>query len=252
MRQITEAIREHKREVLKYYDEDQLLGIFVYGSQNYGIDTEDSDVDTKAILIPSLRELCLEKPVSRELRLENGEHCEVKDIREMVKMFEKQNINFLEILYTDYYWVNPKYERLWKEWFISAKEDIATMDLRAMIKSITGQAIHTLKQNPKDGKKFANAERLYYTLDSLIKGERYGTAINMKSHLYSVDWAEVLKIYKIGCIKVSDAAFNELFSKLKELQVLADNYFPNDAVKRYMQNGVIALITNGKTHFDFY
>ena len=148
MRNINEALHEHLAEVLKIYPEDQVLGIFLYGSQNYKMDLENSDVDTKAIIIPTFKELCLsDKPVSRELHFENGEHCEIKDIREIVKMFKKQNINFLEILFTEYCWLNPMYKVLWKIYFCQFKEDIVRFDENKAWQSIIGQAIHTLKQN---------------------------------------------------------------------------------------------------------
>ena len=102
MRKWEDALKEHKQAILdKGYKEEQLLGIFLYGSQNYGCETEESDVDTKAIYIPTFEELCFDDPVSKEIQLKNDEHCEIKDIREMVKNFQKQNINFLEILFTD-------------------------------------------------------------------------------------------------------------------------------------------------------
>ena len=42
MRNINEALHEHLPEVLKIYPEDQILGIFLYGSQNYKMDLENS------------------------------------------------------------------------------------------------------------------------------------------------------------------------------------------------------------------
>ena len=58
MRNIEEALQEHKQAVLAAgYAEEQILGIFVYGSQNYGTATENSDVDTKAVIIPTMRQL---------------------------------------------------------------------------------------------------------------------------------------------------------------------------------------------------
>lgn len=41
------------------YGEEHILNITLYGSQNYNINTELSDVDVKAIYIPSLREAVL-------------------------------------------------------------------------------------------------------------------------------------------------------------------------------------------------
>ena len=58
-------IMNHKEAVLKKYPEYQILGIFLYGSQNYNIATEKSDVDTKAIIIPTVEQLAF-KPVRTE------------------------------------------------------------------------------------------------------------------------------------------------------------------------------------------
>ena len=79
--------------------EDHILNITLYGSQNYNIDTPYSDVDVKAIYVPSLADAVLEnKWTSFEFHNIQNEHCELKDIREMFNCFRKQNINFLEIL----------------------------------------------------------------------------------------------------------------------------------------------------------
>ncbi|MBQ5919289.1 MAG: nucleotidyltransferase domain-containing protein [Lachnospiraceae bacterium] len=103
-RDIKLALQEHKQKVLDELKiaESQLLGVFLYGSQNYGLSTEDSDVDTIAIVLPNEYDLYFSRPLTKELHLENGEHCVVKDIREILNEFKKQNVNFLEILVTDY------------------------------------------------------------------------------------------------------------------------------------------------------
>ena len=101
---IFKQLEKHRQAVIEYgIPENQILGIFLYGSQNYNCATVNSDVDSKAIIIPTYYDLCCGSPVIKELHLDNGEHCEIKDIREMVKMWRKQNINFLEIFYTKYY-----------------------------------------------------------------------------------------------------------------------------------------------------
>ena len=43
----------HLNDATKLVDEDHLVGIFLCGSQNYNLDTPQSDVDTKAIILPS-------------------------------------------------------------------------------------------------------------------------------------------------------------------------------------------------------
>lgn len=153
---IMKRVQEHYDYLTQLYPPEQILGVFLYGSQNYGTDTENSDVDTKAILVPTLEDLCLSNPVSKEIHLPNDEHCEVKDIREMVKQFRKQNINFIEILFTKYKIINLRYANTWHEYFISQNESIARYDECKCLKSISGQAKHTIRQNPKDGKKISN------------------------------------------------------------------------------------------------
>lgn len=164
------AIEKHKKALLDCgFKEENILGIFVYGSQNYNLDTPTSDWDTKAIVVPTFNEILFDKPISKEVNVQQNdnqwEHCEVKDIREFIKMFEKQNINFIEILFTEYKWVNPKFQNLWKEYFVNNREEIARYDMSAAIKSIVGQAKHIIKQNPTNGKKIANGYRLLRFLD---------------------------------------------------------------------------------------
>lgn len=48
---IMERLQEHWKDVLIYYPEDQIIGIFYYGAANYGVDTENSDVDTVCLLL---------------------------------------------------------------------------------------------------------------------------------------------------------------------------------------------------------
>ena len=96
MRDISVALLEHYNKAKEKFPHTTILGVFLYGSQNYNIATEESDVDTIAILIPSFEDLVLETPISKEIRFKNGEHCVAKDIREIVKQWKKQSLNFLE------------------------------------------------------------------------------------------------------------------------------------------------------------
>ena len=41
---IIKRLHDHYEEALEYFSEDQVVGIFLQGSQNYGLDTEHSDV----------------------------------------------------------------------------------------------------------------------------------------------------------------------------------------------------------------
>ncbi len=85
----------------------------LYGSQNYGLSTPESDVDTKTMVFPSVNDVVLgKKMTSLDLVLpSDGSLNNVKDYRGMFQNYLKGNINFLETLYTDYWVVDPMYER---------------------------------------------------------------------------------------------------------------------------------------------
>ena len=172
---IESSIVRHKEEVLKHLeDESQLVGVFLYGSQNYQLATENSDVDTVAIVLPTERELYFGTPMTKEIHLDNGEHIVVKDIREYIKMIKKQNLNFLEVLFTKFSWVNPTYRILWN-CFLIHRERLTMYDSEKAIKSIVGQAKHTLIQAQAtfDGKKYANSLKMYYFLDKFLNSAKF-------------------------------------------------------------------------------
>ena len=98
MRDPKQALTEHFQKILIDYPNYKFLGIFLYGSQNYGLATEESDVDSIAIVIPTIEDIILRKPICKEIIFENGEHCNVKDIREVVKEWKKQSLQQKELL----------------------------------------------------------------------------------------------------------------------------------------------------------
>ena len=239
MRTWEEALKEHRAAVLAAgFKEENIVGIFTYGSQNYGVATETSDWDTKAIIVPSYEELVLRPPVSREIHLENGEHCEVKDIREIVNMFKKQNINFLEILYTEYKWLNPIYKRQWEIYFEENREIIIHYDTNKTVKSICGQAIHTLKQNPTDGKKVANGLRLLRFLENFLAGVNYSDCIVLpeeeRQRIINLKTGKIMafKSYSDNFIVKFDILRNTNFEKdEKQMQL----------IEKKMQEGIFAI-----------
>ena len=60
---ITKRLNEHWEESLEYFDVSRILGLFLQGSQNYGLDYENSDVDTKLIVfLLSMKLLLIKSP----------------------------------------------------------------------------------------------------------------------------------------------------------------------------------------------
>ena len=172
---IMSRVRDHYEEAKQYFPEDRIVGIWLQGSQNYDLDLPTSDVDTKLIVVPTFKDIALNrKPVSTTHVRANDEHIDFKDIRLYIETFKKQNLNFLEILFTDYFIVNPLYEEQWNR-LVEAREQIAHMNPYRAVKSMKGVALE----------KFHAMEHPYPTKLDLI--EKYGFDGKQVHHLIRVD-----------------------------------------------------------------
>ena len=128
----------------------KVLGVFLQGSQNYNLDYWGSDIDTKAIVIPTFEDFVLNrKPASTTLILPSNEHIDVKDLKLMNECFRKQNINFIEILFTKYRYMNPEYEALYQPMFDN-NEKIAHYNNYASVNCIAGMVYekHKAMEHP--------------------------------------------------------------------------------------------------------
>lgn len=172
---VMKRVRDHYEEALQHFPEYQIVGCFLQGSQNYGLDYEGSDVDTKLIIVPKFADICLNrKPISTTHVRENNEHTDWKDIRLYMETFRKQNLNFLEILFTPYYIINPMYRDEWMR-LVEHREEIARMNPFRAVKSMKGIA----------HEKYAAMEKPYPSKLEII--EKYGYDGKQNSHLERVD-----------------------------------------------------------------
>ena len=138
---VMKRLKEHYEEAKQHFPEDRIVGIFLQGSQNYGLETELSDVDTKLVIVPTFEEIAMNKPlVSTTHVRENDEHIDFKDVRAMLQLFKKQNMNFLEILFTEYYIINPLYKDAWEK-LVVQRENIARYNSITNIRAMKGVAL---------------------------------------------------------------------------------------------------------------
>lgn len=143
---VRKRLKEHLDEALqnpKIYD---WFMIAVNGSYNYNMDTPQSDIDSKLLVIPSLEQLVSGKSLNYlHCMSDNGEHVEVKDIRHYFATMLKQNINFVETLYAQVWIVNPVYMRLF-HYLFEMRDVISGCNPIATIHCIQGTAHQKYKQ----------------------------------------------------------------------------------------------------------
>lgn len=146
---IEKGLTNHLKEFKKIYPNLELFGLFIQGSQNYGLDiyTDEykSDIDTKAIVIPSLEDVVLnKKPISTTHILPNNEHLDIKDIRLYFDNFKKQNVNFIEILFACAKYINPEYKDLY-DLLEKNREEIAHYNPNQALRCMAGMSMEKKK-----------------------------------------------------------------------------------------------------------
>lgn len=202
----------HLNDTVKLVDEDHVVGVFLCGSQNYNLDTPQSDVDTKAIILPSFSDFAFDKePRSWTHIRENDEHIELKDLRSMFHIIRKQNINFVEILFTNYFYVNPDYADEWRR-LLQIRERIARYNPWLAIKTMQGHAHEKWSKMQKvtparkaaidtfgyDPKQLHHLLRIEEFMERYLNEEKYAQCLFSNT-------VEYLTKAKSGWFKVDDA-----------------------------------------------
>ena len=227
---ILDRVHEHLDESFEYFPADRIVGIFYQGSGNYGLDYEKSDVDTKLIVTPTFKEIAFNKqPVSTTHIRSNDEHIDFKDIRLYMQTFRKQNLNFLEILFTDFKYINEEYAPYWNI-LVENREKIARYNLYQAVKSMKGVAMEkyhamehpypskaaVLAQYGYDPKQVSHLIRVEDYIERYIKGDSYESCLRPTNPDFIMDM-------KLG--KYDLAAARDIANKsIARITTMADDF----------------------------
>lgn len=229
-------VLQHMKDAQRRFPDRQIVGCFLQGSQNYGLETPTSDVDTKLIVVPSFDDLAFNRQlVSTTFIRENNEHTDDKDIRLYIETFRKQNLNFLEILFTEYYVINERYRHEWNR-LVEHREEIAHYDFLRAVTSMRGIAMNKFVALKKD---------LPSTHDDI---QKYGYCMKQLHHLVRIE--EYLERYIAGesyekCLRPHDPEY--LVSLKTEPRDLRTAEFLAQAAMNHIDN-MYAIV---KSAYDF-
>ena len=207
-----------------------VVGIFLYGSQNYNLDYEGSDIDLKAIVIPSINDIVFNnKPISTTIDIPDG-LCDIKDIRLMVQSWMKQNVNFMELLFTEYSYVNPLLYEFFRP-LLAARETIVRYNEKRAVDCLRGfvyeKYYRLFKDTPSQhdevtkygyaAKQLVHMERLVSLLEHYMKREPYMECL-MVSPEERQKWID-LKTYSPNPLSVDEVKERSQ----KVIEIVEDN-----------------------------
>ena len=207
-----------------------VVGIFLYGSQNYNLNYEGSDIDLKAIVIPSINDIVFNnKPISTTIDIPDG-LCDIKDIRLMVQSWRKQNVNFMELLFTEYSYVNPLFYEFFRP-LLAARETIVRYNEKRAVDCLRGfvyeKYYRLFKDTPSQhdevtkygyaAKQLVHMERLASLLEHYMKREPYMECL-MVSPEERQKWID-LKTYSPNPLSVDEVKERSQ----KVIEIVEDN-----------------------------
>jgi len=241
---IKARLQEHYVEALSVGKE--LIVVSLQGSQNYNLDlyTDEykSDIDTKAIVLPSFDDFCnSSKPFSHTHVRGNEEHIDMKDIRVMFDTFKKQNINFVEILFSDWYVVNEKYKMTWDR-LRDLGEDLVHCHPAQTLRTMAGMCYekhkalchpyptikHKIDKYGYDGKQLHHIIRVHEFMKNYLSGRSFKECLTATGEVKDLLIEAKLNMFSLdAAIKLADenlAAVDKL--KADYIEKYGDNINP--------------------------
>jgi hypothetical protein len=241
----------------------EVVGVFLQGSQNYNLHYDGSDIDSKAILLPKFNDFVLNKsPISTTSVLENNEHIDLKDIRLMFDCFRKQNINFVEILFTQYKVLNPKYADLFQS-VVDTRELIARYNNYASVNCMAGMSLEKYKamEHPYptiidkiekygyDPKQLHHIIRLYEFLQRYIDGESYDDCLISKRRDYMIEVKKAC--YSLDEARIIAKELTDKIVKIKNVYMQNNCLYVNKDCENILNNTLVEIMKyNFKTELS--
>lgn len=113
---------------VREFSENNILGTFTVGKANYGFAENENDLRFITVYLPTFEELCTGKFV--DFKTPRGE---LFDIRSVYLFATRNELNALEILYSDYFIITPKYKHDFKKLWFDKREKIAHYNERGRL-----------------------------------------------------------------------------------------------------------------------
>lgn len=146
-----------------------VLYIGLYGSQNYNVSDELSDIDAKAIVLPKLNDIINRKVISTTYECENGA-IDCKDLITFYDVIKKGNFSYIEAIDTEYS-IGDKYiKNLFKQFRPNLKSILGAMhEKRAALTHPYPSKKEEFEKWGCDPKQYHHIVRLFDLLDYNIR-----------------------------------------------------------------------------------
>jgi hypothetical protein len=233
--EIMKVLNEQLEYLKTLYNEDRILGMFVYGDANYGFAETVDEIHTVFCYIPSFEEMCFGETAIIEYLDYNSTKIRKTDIRLLYDLAIKQNDIIMESVFSDYYWINPRYKNIFNKYIFMNRETMFHSNQELKITNSINKALRILKQEQLSKEDLFEISRIRICARLYLDGVSCENCINIKkdyyqSYLWSIKRGEL----------VPD--LNEIESDLYGMLNEAKNLTPNVGCQEIIKNSIIELM----------
>jgi len=150
-----------------------MFGVFLYGSQNYNLDTEKSDIDLTLVWIPDIEDILIKNnnlsiPEPVKSFTVNGIDITTHwtSLPDFIhNICYKPSLSSIEYLCSPYQDINPYYATAWENYFVKRADKILRGNFFVLTCNLGGQALNYLKKGIKEyNKKYLTRYYFLYTV----------------------------------------------------------------------------------------
>lgn len=164
---LNEVAEKHK------LDEHRILYLGLYGSQNYRMENEGSDIDTECFIFPSKDDIIFGLPFYSCCITTSFGTCHIKDIRAAFNELRKSSPNILEVFASPYAIINKEYEFQLKQICCEYINYFATLNRYKLMRGLDGLYAKYRRDMMTSNKAYANMLRMENMMTNVLLEEPY-------------------------------------------------------------------------------
>lgn len=232
--EINNTLKEQYEFLTKYFDERQVIGIFVYGLSNYGIAENKQEIKTVACICPLFEEFCYQDLSLKSYYLKDDKNNNIKitDVRLLYEKALKQESVILEAAFTEYNIINPRYKKAFNKYIYMNRETIFHANQQLRIKQAICIGRQALKRFQENGNQdifdLLKASYIRIACRQYMNGVSCENCVNLKQDYYKNYLLQIKHGHIIPDIEEIEDDFNSILEESKNLSIGED---PSSLIK---------------------
>lgn len=233
------------------------------GSKNYNLNTPESDTDYKVFVLPTLKDLFEGNEYKKSKDSEDSDYT-LHDVRKLVNVFWKSNVNFIEVLYsskaeiTEVYHIKEKVNDIF-----AMRDEIVTMNLPYLYRACKGMYFNKSKMiNKGTDKTMHLIDRYGYDTKQAMAAYRIMDFIERFKDTDFKDFTRAMRYdedERRNMLKIKNGEYSEdefrknllnpKFESFTKIESVYEEKLPREDVKEELEKAVYQMVES-EIHYN--